>query len=73
MEEFMLQGWKDCIGLLRQMGVIISLRTLKEWHYQRKPIPFEKTWPSPYARIEIPKSEFIAWYKEVKTLPRLAR
>lgn len=70
MEDIILQGWKDFLDALRQRGVRMHLQTLRNWHHYRKPIPFEKTWPSPYARIEISKSKLLAWYEEVKKLPR---
>jgi len=55
-----LVGWKE---FARASG--FHVRTLKRWHYELKPIPFQKTSPNPRGKNFITIEEFKHWLSSI--------
>lgn len=60
MEMNFLVGWKE---LAKASGV--HVRTLKRWHYCKKPIPYRKSTDSDKGRVIIEWDDFRAWMREI--------
>lgn len=51
-----LWGWKDF-----SKAANVHIRTLKEWHYRKKRIPFQKTSGKKQGKIFMNEHSFLDW------------
>lgn len=61
----MVTGWKGILTYLEKNGVAISIRTLKNWHYKKEPIPFRKTSKGIGGRVYIYAKDLTTWFDRV--------
>lgn len=69
----LVEGWKGMLRAFNAIGITMAERTLKRWHYERNPIKFQKTYPSPRGRIIIDKKKLYDWYQETLNMPMKTR
>ncbi|MGE0630957.1 MAG: hypothetical protein AB7O96_01010 [Pseudobdellovibrionaceae bacterium] len=66
----LIVGWKGIMQQLHKFGADFNMRTIKEWHYKRMPIPFQKTYQIQQGRVYIEKEQLQKWLREVVLMPK---
>lgn len=61
--EKIIRGWK---GICEALGY--RERTIRRWHYEIAPIPFNKKSHAQQGRVEIEEGLLKAWYKDIISL-----